>query len=93
MTRRSSRSALGWLLFVAAAIGFATAVPFAVNCHLAQQWPLQHDLSDIGTGLIRFLATLVSGFLSTAAAISVVVVRIKAVRARRRKLTEAIDNE
>lgn len=80
-------------MFTLGAISFAIAVPFAVDRLLAQQWPVQHDLSDIASGLIRFFATILSGLVSSAAAIGALAVRIKRVRARHGEASAAPNDE
>lgn len=66
---RASRILVAVLAFVAPAL--------AVYELLGVAWPPQHDLSDIGTGLIRLMAALGAG-------VAGLVVRLLFTRASRR---------
>ena len=64
--RRRASVAAGVLGFVVPAIG--------VYVVLRHAWPQQHDLSDIGTGLLRLMLSLVAGLIG--AVVAVVLTRL-----------------
>lgn len=54
---------------VAAVLAFII-VAVGVNAVLSHVWPTQHDLSDIGTGLMRLGAAALSGLVAAIVAAS-----------------------
>lgn len=71
----------GWPAALAAASAGFVAAAGGVYAWLRRVWPTQHDLSDIGTGLMRLFVAFLAGLVA-AAAVAIVTRWLRARRAR-----------